>query len=372
MAIRILHTADNHIGLSFRQYPEPVRERLVHERFDALARLVQAGNERKAHFLVVAGDLFDKLTVPAADVRRTVEVLSRFEGEAVLVLAGNHDYCEGPDSRLWKTFRRAAEGTNVMALTEQGVQDFHLDDGAVRFFACPCPAKYGQEPMTGWVADAEKEEGMLHVGLAHGNVEGLGLDADQRYFNMRTEDLREAGLDTWLLGHIHVPAPAPGTTGRPVYFMPGIHTPDSVKCTHPGHAWYIELEPGGACRFEQLTPGALRFVRLREHLDHADAIAALRQRCAGLDAPATVLDLELKGRLSGEGQEQLNALLAELEGRFLHVGADLDIERMLTPEAIGGLFPDGTLPHALLTALLADADHPGDARVALDLITPLR
>ena len=371
MAIRILHTADNHIGLSFRQYPEPVRERLVHERFDALARLVQAGNERKAHFLVVAGDLFDKLTVPAADVRRTVEVLSRFEGEAVLVLAGNHDYCEGPDSRLWKTFRRAAEGTHVMALTEQGVQDFHLDDGAVRFFACPCPAKYGQEPMTGWVADADKEEGMLHVGLAHGNVEGLGLDADQRYFNMRTEDLREAGLDTWLLGHIHVPAPAPGTTGRPVYFMPGIHTPDSVKCTHPGHAWYIELEPGGGCRHEQLTTGDIRFIRLKRDLQHADDIAALKGECDKLEAPNIVLDLKLSGRLSEEDLAALNVLVEQLAGSFLHVERDQEIDQLIDAATIASRFPEGTLPHALLTELLADAEHPGDAHTALQLIEDL-
>lgn len=33
MSLRILHTADNHIGLSFNQYPEAARERLIDERF---------------------------------------------------------------------------------------------------------------------------------------------------------------------------------------------------------------------------------------------------------------------------------------------------------------------------------------------------
>jgi len=102
MPIRILHTADNHIGLSFQRLPERVRERLLEERFAALGRVVDLANARKAHFLVVAGDLFDKLTVSSAQVGRTVDLLKRFEGNAVLVLAGNHDYCEGPDSKLWK------------------------------------------------------------------------------------------------------------------------------------------------------------------------------------------------------------------------------------------------------------------------------
>lgn len=369
--IRILHTADNHIGISFSQYPDTVRDRLVNERFDALERMVKAANDRHAHFVVVAGDLFDKLSVKAADVNRTVEVLKRFEGEAVLVLAGNHDFCEGPDSKLWKTFRKVAEGSTVLAMTEQRTYDFALDEGAVRFYACPCPTKYSADPMTGWVADEMKDEGMLHIGLAHGNVEGLGLDADQRYFNMREPDLRAAGMHTWLLGHIHVPSPAPGTTGKPTYFMPGIHTPDSVKCTHPGHAWWIELEADGTIKHEQLTTGTIRFVRLEKRLEHVNDIDALRQTVQAMDAPSTMLDLQLTGRLSEADLGTLNTLVDELAQRFLHIARDQDIDQVLDAAAIAISFPEGTLPHALLTGLLTDMEHPGDAHAALQLIEEL-
>lgn len=372
MPIRIYHTADNHIGISFSQYPDAVRDRLLKERFDALERMVATANTRNAHFFAVAGDLFDKLAVKAADINRTVEVLKRFEGEAVLVLAGNHDFCEGPDSKLWKTFRKAAEGTNVLALTAQGTKDFTLDEGTVRFYACPCPSKYSAEPVTGWVADEPKDEGMLHIGLAHGNVEGLGLDADQRYFNMRESDLRASGLHTWLLGHIHVPAPAPGTTGTPTYYMPGIHTPDSVKCTHAGHAWWLELEASGSIRHEQLSTGAVRFVRHRAKLAHANDLEALRQHCGTLDAAHTLLDLQLTGLLKDQELQALSTLLGELEQRFLFVSHEKDITQVLEPAAIARRFPEGTLPHALLTALVADEEHPGDANLALQLIEDLK
>jgi hypothetical protein len=39
MSLRILHTADSHIGLSFNQYPEATRERLIDERFASLERM---------------------------------------------------------------------------------------------------------------------------------------------------------------------------------------------------------------------------------------------------------------------------------------------------------------------------------------------
>ena len=371
MPIRIYHTADNHIGISFSQYPDAVRDRLLKERFDALERMVADANTRNAHFFVVAGDLFDKLSVTAKDIKRTVDILEHFAGEAVLVLAGNHDFCESPDSKLWKTFRKAAEGSTVLAFTAQGTKDFTLEEGAVRFYACPCPSKYSAEPVTGWVADEPKDAGMLHIGLAHGNVEGLGLDADQRYFNMRESDLRAAGLHTWLLGHIHVPSPAPGTTGRPTYFMPGIHTPDSVKCTHPGHAWWIELGADGACAHQQLSTGGVRFLRLKRDLRHANDIDALKRECDLLDAPNTVLDLRLGGCLPEADLAALNTWVEGLASTFLHVDRDQDIDHLLDAATIARRFPEGTLPHALLTELLADAEHPGDAHSALQLIEDL-
>lgn len=372
MSLRILHTADNHIGLSFNQYPEAVRERLIEERFASLERMVTTANDRAAHFIVVAGDLFDKTTVTKAQIERAVKILAKFEGEAVLVLAGNHDFCEGPDSKLWKQFRAAANGSCVLALTEPGIRDFQGDDYQVRFHACPCPSKHGREHAIGWVAAAEKPSGMLHLGIAHGNVEGLGLDADQRYFNMADSDFRDAGLHTWLLGHIHVPAPAPGTTGQPLYFMPGIHTPDSVKCTHPGHAWWIEIDADGTCRHEQLTTGAIRFLRLNHDLQHPNDIAELRAKCESLAAAHTILDLKLTGRLREEEAAALNAMLGEISGSFLNFSQDREIAAVLDAAAIAKRFPEGTLPSALLQALLSDDAHPGDAHLALDIIDTLR
>ena len=371
MSLRILHTADNHIGLSFNQYPE-VQKHLIEERFASLERMVAIANERKAHFIVVAGDLFDKITVTKAQIERAVKILGKFEGEAVLVLAGNHDFCEGPDSKLWKQFRTAADGSCVLALTEAGTKDFESDEYRVRFHACPCPSKHGKEHTIGWVAEEEKPADMLHIGIAHGNVEGLGLDADQRYFNMAESDFRNAGLHTWLLGHIHVPAPAPGTTGKPIYFMPGIHTPDSVKCTHPGHAWWIEMDSDGTCRHEQLTTGAIRFVRMNSDLHHANDIRELRARYESLDAPNTILDLQLTGRLREEESAELNAMLGAISGSFLHFSQDRDVASVLDATAISKRFPEGTLPSALLQVLLSNDAHPGDAHLALDIIESLQ
>ena len=56
MILRIPHIADNHIGISFNQYPEAARERLIEKRFASLERMVTTANDRAAHCIVVSGD----------------------------------------------------------------------------------------------------------------------------------------------------------------------------------------------------------------------------------------------------------------------------------------------------------------------------
>ncbi len=376
MPIKIIHTADNHLGITYQKYPDLVRKRLLRERLDALKALVDAGNDRDAHFLVVAGDLFDRTTVQKNVVEEAVNLLKGFEGEAVLVLPGNHDHLDSTSGtnkeQLWKRFQKTSEGSRVHALLKPEVERFEIDGQEVHFYPCPCPSKTGTDPVTGWIDGVEKKPGAIHIGIAHGNVEGLGQDNDHRYFNMTEAGLRAADLHTWLLGHIHVASPAPGITGKQTFYMAGIHTPDSVKCTRPGHAWYLEIESDGSILHESLRPAKVAFTRVTRELQHQNHVEGLRQECQKLDLPSTVLDLQLSGRLSDEEMQLLMRMIDSLREQCLHLTEELSIHPVFDAAAIEKLFPKETLPHRLLTALAADEEHPGDVHLALKLITELK
>ncbi|MFM1995677.1 MAG: hypothetical protein RLZZ111_64 [Planctomycetota bacterium] len=369
MTIRIVHTADNHIGITYQRFKgeADVQKRLVDERVAALRRVVEQANRREAHFLVVAGDLFDRPNVPHREIEATVEALAGFAGVAVLVLPGNHDFYEGPASKLWQAFATAAGNREIHLLREPRVEAFEVAGQGVRFYPCPCPSKLGEESLIGWVAGAPKEAGAIHLGVAHGNVEGLGQDAQGRYFNMRQEDLRAAGVATWLLGHIHVPFPAPGSGGRPAFFMPGIHTPDSVKCGHPGHAWCLDVAPEGVTAFEQLATGAVRFVRLEATLRTGADVATLQARCQALPAADTVLDLQIGGRLKAGDRQALETLVANLRERFLSVTYEPTVAHELTAAELAEIYPSDSVSHRVLAKLLDDPEHPDAAWLAHEL-----
>ncbi|MBL6830756.1 MAG: metallophosphoesterase [Pirellulales bacterium] len=369
MPIRIIHTADNHIGLSFGQYPD-VAKRLVEERFLALQRLVAEANRREAHFFVVAGDLFDSTRVKAGDIDNAAAVLRGFDGVAAIVVPGNHDHFVSSETEVWKRFRRATEGdSRIDLLADPAVKSYEVEGQAVHFFPCPCPSKTGAEPMTGWVAEAAGEFATgLKIGIAHGNVTGLGLDAEGRYFNMEPAALEAAGMATWLLGHIHVPFPTAKSGERSPYFMAGTHTPDSLRCRHAGSAWSIECDGDRVTRYERLAPGKILFQRLTRDLLCADDVADLIQTCEALDARSTILDLQLSGRLSVAERASLTAEIEQLRGSFLSLTEESDIHDRIDAAQIEQRYRSGGLAQRLLTALLADADHPDAATLAHQLI----
>jgi DNA repair exonuclease SbcCD nuclease subunit len=370
MPIRIVHTADNHLDLPFKQYPAEVASRLIEERFLALGRLVAVANERNAHFFVVAGDLFDSTRVKVGDIDKAAAVLRGFDGVAVIVVPGNHDHYANSETEVWRRFRRATEAdARIDLLVDPAVKSYDVEGQAVHFFPCACPSKTGAEPTIGWVAEAAAQHATgLKIGIAHGNVTGLGLDAEGQYFNMEPAALEAAGIATWLLGHIHVPFPTSESGERSPYFMAGTHTPDSLRCRHAGSAWSIECDGDRVTRYERLAPGEIAFRRLTQELLSADDVAGFVRTCEALDAGSTVIDLQLSGRLSAAERAHLTAEIDRLRAGFLNLTEESDIHDRIDAAQIEREYRSGGLAQRLLTALLADTDHPDAATLAHRLI----
>ena len=80
MTIRIVHTADNHIGMPFLQHGDEARNQLLEERFEALERLIETANDSHADFFIISGDLFDSTRVKTPYIERTVSILNKFSG----------------------------------------------------------------------------------------------------------------------------------------------------------------------------------------------------------------------------------------------------------------------------------------------------
>ena len=329
---------------------------LTQERFRALERVVQSGNEAAAEVLVVAGDLFHRVGVAAKIVEQAAAILDRFEGAAVLVLPGNHDYLAPEGDRLWAHFREAA-GDRTVLLDTAGPVDLSRYDLPLHVLAAPCDARHGTSHRLGWATDYEREPGMLVLGVAHGSVDGLTLDSEGHYFPMKPRLLGSLPADLWIVGHTH--RQHNETTARLV--VPGTPEPDGFDCPVAGVAALINLHHDGY-ELEPVTTGRYRFYERsvtiqdpRGERSRDDLAATLTELLPAGDA---LVRITVDGTLADESFGTWNALREELlgDGRIVRID-DTALDRVLTASDVDRRYATGSFVHQLLSRLVAADDH---------------
>src|SRR6266545_6889418 len=66
IVLRLLHTADWHLGRRFPSFPEEAQKKLSRARMDVIATILDVARRRAVNAVLCAGDLFDDPT-PAPD-----------------------------------------------------------------------------------------------------------------------------------------------------------------------------------------------------------------------------------------------------------------------------------------------------------------
>jgi exonuclease SbcD len=373
--IRIVHTADNHIGLKFksRQYPPSVRSALVQERLDGLTRVVSTANNREAHFLVVAGDLFDSVNVSKTDIKSVADILRTFSGKHVVVLPGNHDFLEQTEDSLWGTFRRLLPEHLLLLLDRPEPFDIEVADRHVVFFPAPCTSKHSATNTIGWVTAAEKDPAHLNIGVAHGSIQGVSPDFAETYYPMTEKELRSAGVAFWLTGHTHVRIPDAKQTEDALYYVPSTHTPDGFDCAHEGYAWYVDVDPAGNATAEAFRTGTMRFVDYERTVSSVAEIQTLARELTGLDLSRTLVKLQLKGRLSEEERRSLDLWVENMRDQSLYCEVDTNgLSLNVNQDFIDKTYPSGSLAHRLLSALAGKQEDSLALQMAHELVKEAR
>jgi DNA repair exonuclease SbcCD nuclease subunit len=372
MPIKIFHTADLHIGLKFANadYPPQVREALHEARFSTLANMVKEAGKRDCRLMVIAGDLFEHIRPTNTDILRVTQELKTFTGDVIAVLPGNHDPLSGD---FWKTFKENA-GERVLLLEK--IQPYPLQEYGLNvvLYPAPCFEKHSESGTNqiGWIKDIPKEPGMLHIGVAHGSVEGLSPDEEKRYYLMTREELESAGVSLWLMGHNHSPYPVtPGLRDR--IFYPGTHEPDSFNRQYPGSTWVHELVDDGSCLSERIITGKYRFLQKEITLESETDIAQLELTLLSVDAPSTtLLRLTLKGRLTKEELQETRKVIEKFKGNYFYFACDEEsLGRRITPETITQEFSQDSFPYRLLQSLSDEGDTQG-LQLAYELLKEMK
>lgn len=303
--MKLLAAADIHLGRRPSRLPSLVTDRIPARELGPSAAwesLVDLAIREEVDALLLAGDVvnadrdfFEAHTQLQRGVRRLSEA-----GVRVIAVAGNHDTHvlpslakEVPEFELvglggtWQSVRLSSGDESV------SVWGWSFPQAVVRTSPLTEP---GLEPGAG-----------VNIGLLHCDLDQQG----SRYAPVSSRELRDAGMDAWLLGHIHVPAELSGD--QAIGYLGSLTGLDPGEYGARG-AWMISVRGGRIESFDRRAFAPLRWVREEIELGGSetpeDARSLVLERLRTLDdgirdephPPRAVgVRLSLVGRSSSRG-----------------------------------------------------------------------
>ncbi|MDN3517993.1 metallophosphoesterase [Aquisalimonas lutea] len=311
--MQLLAVGDLHLGRRPGRLPEAVRARHDLGRLGpagALDRLVSEAVHQGVDVVAFAGDVVeqeDDFFEAYGRLRRAVASLVD-AGITVVGVAGNHDVQVLPQlAREVPGFRLLGAGGNWESVTvrDAGGVPVRLHGWS---FPRPVPA---ENPLQGvrFSRDGTPALGLLHC------------DRDQpasAHAPVTSRELAAAGLDAWLLGHIHKPDAI--SAGHPSGYLGSV---SALRASETGARgpWLYTIGSGGIEAVTQWPLAPLRWEALEVDVTGMDSAAEVRSRIlrAADETAADLADqpwqpavLGLRVRLHGRTglRRQIGSLLA--------------------------------------------------------------
>jgi hypothetical protein len=386
--ITFVHTADWQIGKPFASIADPAkRARVQQERIEVVRRIGRVVRERRAAFVVVAGDLFDSPTPTNATVAAALGAIASIE-VPVYCIPGNHDH-GGPGS-LWEQpfftseHRRLAPNFHVLLEPEPLIVDVPTAEGVpARAVLLPCPLRRRHEAddPTAWLRplDFAPFGDLPRIVIAHGSTtvfaSGSASFTPGSWVQADDEELDAASINTLALDRLplaEIDHVALGDwhgflAAGPKAFYSGAPEIDRFPKPgqRPGHVAIITAARGAEPRVEAVATGRFRWLvhsaslgddgpgQLDDWLTEATRPVAVGE--AGFDA--CLARLEVSGSVSLAERDELDQVVESWTARLLRF--DIDDQTVLAPSA---------------DEIRELAERPGDpiiARVAGELVTRL-
>jgi exonuclease SbcD len=355
--LRFIHAADLHLDSPFKgmsALPERVRERVRESTFEALKELVALAINEQVDFVLVSGDVYDVSDRSLrAQIRfqKAMEQLAA-EGIPAYIIHGNHDPEDGRAAKLvWPA--------DVHFFASEQVDSYQIVKRDRGIIAEIHGISYRHAAVTENLALKFKRghEQVCQIGLLHTNVDGD--PQHDNYAPCSKQDLMNAGMDYWALGHVHT---RQILNQQPAIVYPGNIQGRSIRETGPRGCFLVDIDEYGK---SDLTFHALDAVRwfqekvsvtsihteqgLKDRLgDHLDR---LRHEADGRDS---VVRIVLEGRSDIHERLRKGRALQDLVDEF----REDEVERgcFVWIESI----EDRTASELDLTAVLDEKSFLGD------------
>jgi len=334
MNVRVLHTADVHLGARFQVLGDRGREQ--RRQLEAtFSRVVALALEERVNVVLIAGDLFDSVAAARAHFAFAAQELRRL-GEAgipVCAIAGNHDPLGEGSSGLWRELAASAPAVTVFGPHLDGRVFPDLDLTVV---GRSCQRRLVAESPLDGLPVARRTR--FVVGLAHGSVQRPDLPV--QFGQITREEIAKSGVDYLALGDWHSSRDV-SSDGVAAWYC---GAPEMIDLDEPdsGNVCLVTLEAPGRVEVARLRVGRRRGRRLV--LDGATLGGPERvERRIRAEADADLaLTVVLTGLSSLNDRVNAERLREDLGVEFFRL--EIRDESHLRPEVVDpGQFPENTV-----------------------------
>ena len=331
--MRFLHTADIHLGKTYRNSPGE-QERYL-DFFRALGGIVAEAVREGVDFVLISGDLFHTGQILPRTFARTIETLQPLRDANIpcIAIEGNHDWIHRRHSISW--MEALAEMGYISLLrpdrTEDGGYCFapldaaqgvggHVEIGGLNIYGLGYIGAQAGSHVARICEAVTTEHNLLlfHVGIWQYSPVEIG--------NMKIDEAWPLAdkFGYVALGHGHKPYVVETPAGRPFAFNPG--APERVNFGEERYDkgyYLVRVEDNRFIpEFRRTAPRPMQVAVIDlDGAENADAaLARFREQVAPLLAqqpgePAPLLALKLSGRVAFHpfelGRERLRLVLAE-------------------------------------------------------------
>ena len=304
--MKILHTADWHIGKRYPSFDEGDAVKLKHARLAVVSEILDTGKRNQVQAILCAGDLFDEPD-PSQDYWEGFA--KQFSGRVgpqipVFLLPGNHDPLL--ENSVWSPKHplrsRLPDWVHVVDR-----DDFSYEFGTEAvLYARPCRSKAGQDDPALLLPAREPGDERLRIGMVHGNT--MEIKGYQSNFPISHEASRLRGLDYLAIGDHHSFRNVTPKSVPTVY--PGAPEPTSFDEPGAGNVVLVNLYRHGYRH--HVAP--LRVAKWKWEEKVCKDLDELRQIYATPNLTQHVLRLRLQMGVSIAEESELERILRELKG----------------------------------------------------------
>ncbi len=328
LPLKILHTADLHLGAKFVGLGSRGADQRRRLR-EVLGDIVKVAGGERVNLILFSGDTFDSNTPSPESVNAFKHALVRLDEMNIpaIMIAGTHDNLA--ENAILP--RLESETTLVLLKPEQPLWE-NAELNVLIQGVSLINARQPERPLAAW---RRIDSPFWQIGMAHASLEIENKARQEACFSPR--EIKATGLDYIALGHWHNQRDC---------------SEGDVACWYSGSPEMIAMDESGSgsvlvVYFEHnkppvITPHRVGKRSLLRLAAEACQIEETLERARSQADPEAVLELTLSGLVSPEVKPDLEEIKRALKEHFFYVRLRDDSSIVLSPEELSK-YPENTV-----------------------------